>query len=246
MSRFAPKSPSGVTRPKPFAWSYSKLKNYETCPKRHLEIDILKSVKEEEGDGLAEGNRVHDVLAKAVMGAPLPEDDACYQKWVDKARAGIGNPNVEVRVEQELAFSEYFLAAPWFKKRPTDLEPWFRGKIDVLKIVKTPEGWAALVLDWKTGKIVEDSVQLALFAQCVFIHYPMVEKIRTEFVWLKDDCTTREDFNRQEMPELWAELNPRLKHLIHASQTGEYPPKPGGLCKRYCPVATCAHNGANQ
>ena len=45
--------------PKPFAWSYSRLKNFEVCPKRHYEIDIAKNIKEEESEALLWGNTVH-------------------------------------------------------------------------------------------------------------------------------------------------------------------------------------------
>ena len=244
MSRFAPTSAPTRVNNRPFAWSYSKLKNFESCAKRHYHVDIKKDVVEEESAQLALGNEAHAALAKAVMGtAPLPEAFAPYQHWVDKI-VGAPAPNVQILVERQLAISEFFLPAPWFKKSPAETSPWFRGIIDVLKLVTVSNGQQiALVADWKTGKVVEDSVQLALFAQCVFAHYPLVERVRTEFIWLADDCTTRDDFTRQDMPELWAALNPRVGQQIEAAKTGEYPPKPGYLCKRYCPVTSCVHHG---
>jgi hypothetical protein len=53
-------------------------------------------------------------------------------------------------------------------------------------------GPVALIVDWKTGKVLENSEQLALMAQCVFAHFPQVMKVRSEFVWLQFDATTRE------------------------------------------------------
>ncbi len=32
-----------AAKPKEWSWSYSKLKNYEVCPKRHYEVDVLKN-----------------------------------------------------------------------------------------------------------------------------------------------------------------------------------------------------------
>ena len=43
-------------KPKPFAWSYSRLKNFEVCPKRHFHVDIAKDFREEEGESLVWGN----------------------------------------------------------------------------------------------------------------------------------------------------------------------------------------------
>lgn len=101
----------------------------------------------------------------------------------------------------------------------------------------------ALVADWKTGKILEDSVQLALMAQCVFAHHPEVQRVRSEFIWLKEDATTRADFSREDMVKLWVSLNPRIAALEHAHNTTTYPAKPGSLCRRWCPVKACPHHG---
>ena len=54
-------------KPKPFAWSYSRLKNFESCPKRHWHLDIQKDIKEEEGEALLWGNVVHKALADRVQ-----------------------------------------------------------------------------------------------------------------------------------------------------------------------------------
>jgi spore coat polysaccharide biosynthesis protein SpsF (cytidylyltransferase family) len=53
-----------ITRhgPKPFAWSYSKLKNYEVCPKRHWHVDVKKDFKEAESEALKQGNLVHKLF----------------------------------------------------------------------------------------------------------------------------------------------------------------------------------------
>src|SRR5205807_2231069 len=83
-----------------------------------------------------------------------------------------GSPNVRILVEQQLAINADFGPVPWF-----DSAAWFRGIGDVIKIV----GPVALIVDWKTGKIVEDSQQLALMAACVFAHHPEVQKVRSEF-----------------------------------------------------------------
>lgn len=219
-------------KPKPFSWSYSKLKNFETCPKRYYNIDVAKIVKEEESEQLAYGNTLHKVLADAISGkAPLPDHFKHMQPWVDKVTAG---GNATILVEQQLAIRSDFSATEWFGK-----DAWYRGIADVIKVV----GPVAAVLDWKTGKILEDGVQLALMAQCVFAHHPSIQKIRTEFVWLKEDATTRADFTREDMVKVWAGTLPRVHLLENAHKTAHFPPKPGNLCRRWCPVEACSHHG---
>jgi hypothetical protein len=218
-------------KPKAFAWSYSKLKNYETCPKRYYNIDVAKLVKEEESEQLAYGNTLHKVLAEAISGkAPLPDHFRHMQGWVDK----LSRTDGKILVEQQLAIDADFAPTEWFSKTA-----WYRGIADVIKIV----GPVAVVLDWKTGKILEDGVQLALMAQCVFAHHPDIQKIRTEFVWLKEDATTRADFTRDDMVKVWAGLMPRVQTLEQAHKAANCPPKPGYLCRKWCPVDACPHHG---
>lgn len=215
---------------KEWAWSYSKLKNYETCPKRHYEIDVVKNYVDG-GEGLAWGNEVHDRIAKACTGAqPLPDTMKEYQRWVDLVREGPG----QLFVEQKYAITRDFRATTYFAR-----DCWYRGIGDVVRIA----GPVALILDWKTGKVIEDSVQLMLMAQCLFSHFPTVKRVRSEFIWLKEDCSTPEVFTREEIAEAWRDLLPRVNKLEAASKTMTYEPKPSGLCKKFCPVASCPFYG---
>lgn len=217
---------------KEWSWSYSKLKNFEVCPKRMNEIDLLKNYAEPEDPNgpLAWGNRVHDALAKALKGEPLPTEMSMYQSWVDRVLRGSG----ALLVEQKYAINRQLQKTAYFAN-----DVWYRGIGDVVRIA----GDIGLVLDWKTGKILEDSVQLMLMAQCLFAHYPDLKYVRSEFVWLKDDCTTPELLSRQEVAQQWVELLPRVAQMEAAAQKDHYPPKPGRLCKRYCAVTSCPFHG---
>jgi len=227
---------------KPFSWSYSRLKNYESCPKRHWHMDIQKDVKDEEGEALQWGNAVHKALAERIdKSTPLPKGMGHYEKWVERIIGGKGARG-NVLVEQQLAIDENFAPTKWFDsdaKRSGLNNPWYRGIGDVIKIVNS----AALVVDWKTGKIVEDSQQLALMAACVFAHHPEVIQVRSEFIWLKDDASSRSDFHRDQMAQMWKKVWPRIEALKYAYETTTFPPKPGFLCKRWCAVKACPYNG---
>jgi hypothetical protein len=217
-------------KPKAFAWSYSKIKNFETCPKRHYHYEVAKDVSEPEGESLQYGNAVHAALASALTDGELPNHFKNLQPWVNRVKEGGG----KLLVEQNLAITSDFEKCEWFSK-----DAWCRAKTDVVKIT----GRVAMAVDWKTGKIVEDGSQLAIMAQCVFSHFPEVEAIRTEFIWLKEDATTRADFTRAKMVDVWKGLLPRVALLQNAHETQTFPPKPGGLCRRWCQVVSCPHHG---
>ena len=223
---------------RPFTWSYSKLKNYESCPQKHLRVDLLKEFEEAPSAQLEEGNAFHAAMAKAVStGAPIDARFKDFQKWVDKLTL-VSNPYQIVNVELKLAITRDFKPCGYFDKNV-----WFRGVIDYLKFAPYKEYQVGLAADYKTGKMLDDPVQLALFAQLAFSHYPTTLKVRTEYMWTQDDCTTREDFTPADMTGLWTVLLPRVQALEESYNSGQYPLKPSGLCKKHCPVVTCAHNG---
>ena len=90
---------------KPFAWSYSKLKNFEVCPKRHYNVDVIKAFKEEEGEALQWGNAVHKALADRCgpNHTPLPKTMQGYEKWAARVTSG---SNAVIMTEQQLAIDE--------------------------------------------------------------------------------------------------------------------------------------------
>lgn len=223
-------------KPKAWSWSFSKLKNYETCPKRHYHVDVARDVREPESEELRFGNQLHDLMAKRLGPdrTPLPHGWEKYEPYAAKVDLPRNHPTGKLLVEQKLAITKDYAPCDWRSN-----EAWYRGIADVLKII----GPVALLVDWKTGKVSEESQQLVLAAACVFAHHPQVQKIRAEFVWLKFDATTREDINREDMPMMWANIMPRIAELQAANEKTIYPPKPGGLCRRYCPVKQCPHNG---
>lgn len=240
---------TGTPAAKPFAWSYSKLKNFEVCPKRHFHIDIAKDVKEDESEELAYGNQLHNAIAARIeKGTALPKPFSHMEAWCHYIAT---TPGVNL-VERKYAIREDFSpcrkangAEDFFSK-----QAWYRGIADVVKLFPDESApVVALAIDWKTGKIKEDGVQLALMAQCLFSHYPTLQKIRTDFVWLKESTdphnavVTRADFTRADMVGVWNGLSSRVKSLKHAYDTQSFPANPNPLCRKWCPVRKCPHHG---
>lgn len=238
---------AGIAAPpraaKEWSWSYSKLKNYEVCPRKHYEVDIAKTAAETQDDdpdsALNWGNRVHAAFATCLKGeASLPAEMEMYRHWIDRVQAGPG----KLLVEQKYAITRQFQKTSWFAN-----DVWVRMIGDVVRLDDPFTDRSgnryrlALVMDWKTGKILEDPVQLMLMAQALFSHFPDLTHVRSEYVWLKDDCTTPEVFTRQEVADQWIGLIDRVEALENAHKLQSYPPKPGRLCKKYCPVQSCPY-----
>jgi hypothetical protein len=211
---------------KEWSWSYSKKKNYDTCPKRHYEVDIQRNFTEET-EQLKWGNEVHNALAVACRDkTPLPNTMTVYQKWVDDTVARPG----QLLVEQKFAIGRDFSPQPYFGPMV-----WYRGICDVAVM----NGDHALARDWKTGKIKHDSTQLMLMATCLFVHHPQLQTIDTEFVWLQEGVPTKDTWTRDKLRGELAHLLPEVDAMEIASKAMNVPPKPSGLCRSYCPVSSC-------
>ena len=221
---------------RPFAWSWSRLKNYRTCPKRHWHLDLAKDIREEEGEALKWGHEVHEAMALRISkGKELPEVMQRYEAWPARI-AGLASNSVEVLVENKMAMDKDFRASSFF-----DNGTWFRGVVDAMAINHADK--VATAFDWKTGKVEPDFEQLGLFAQLIFAKYPEIDTVGAIYVWLGHDTHTLKTYRRDEMIDLWNGLWPEIKVLEEAHRTTTYPPKPSGLCKRYCPVETCPYHG---
>jgi PD-(D/E)XK nuclease superfamily len=217
-----------------FAGSFSRLKNYEDCPRRYHEVDILKRWPEKKSTMLEEGDAIHAAMAHALKtNTPLPPTWQEHQKWVDKVRCIEG----DLLVEKQLAITRDFQPTAWFSK-----QAWWRAIVDAA-VLDTEHPMACLV-DWKWGKSENASpIQLVLSSLVMFAHFPQLQVVHSAFVWLQEDDKTEQTLWRQDAQDQWDLLMPRIQLLEEATLANNFPPKPNRFCKRYCRVATCEYHG---
>lgn len=219
--------------PNVIPWSYSSLNAFETCPRRFYLTRISKEVTEPQTAATVEGNRVHKALEHAVKGtAPLPPTLAKHQPMVDRLRSAKGHKFPEVK----FGITSDGRATTFFAK-----DVWLRGVIDLAIVT----AGSAAVIDYKTGKVKEDGDQLKLFAMAGFAQWPHVQTIHTNYLWLSAGSTTARRFEREELPAIRAEFEPRIERMERAQEMDNWPPRPSGLCRNWCPVGKrlCAHCG---
>jgi uncharacterized protein Usg len=232
---------------RPFQWSWSRLKNFRACPKRHWHVDLEKDYQEVQGDALLWGNEVHTAMEKRIAnGTPLPQTMQRYDHWPAAVKELGVEDGVIVKAENKLAITKEFQATGFFAS-----DTWFRAVVDALIITPPykyadptlPTGPVAITLDWKTGAVKPEIEQLGLSSQVIFAHYPDVDAVVSSYVWLGDDKVTPAVYKRDQMTQLWNKLWPEIKVMEDAHRTTTYPPKPGPFCKRYCPVVSCPYHG---
>ena len=170
-------------------------------------------------------------------GTPLPLDIQHLQKYADPYRAMKKVKGVKVLTEQQLTLNSDYELTGWF-----DYDAWVRSIAD---IIITGEK-AVLFVDWKTnGRIGDDNyVQLRLLAAMFSVAQPQYEEFHMEYRWLKHKgASTNLSLTKSEVAETWAELLPRVAIMEQAVKEENFPARPSGLCRKYCPVSSCPHHG---
>jgi hypothetical protein len=226
---------SNATPYKVLPWSYSALQSYETCPRRHLITKLKKLVKEPQTAQLAWGNQVHKALELAVLGTEgLGAKFKVYQPIVDRIMASPG----QVLAERDFALTSSFKTTGYW-----DSDAWVRGKADVT-ILQPTQGF---LLDYKTGKVKNDPDQLDLFAAVLLAEMPLLERVRTGFLFVAANKVISKVVERAAAPIIWQSYVQRVARLERSVANDDFPPKPSGLCREYCPVGRklCEHCGSN-
>jgi hypothetical protein len=235
-----------TTKAKSFSWSYSKLKNYETCPRRYYEIDVAKNIEQPRSEALERGDELHEAMKNRVVGStPLPAHFIYMEPWAEKLTRVL-HPYQIIQCELKLAMNREGKPTGYFDK-----STWFRGKIDYFRLMPIPgsspgtsDDFGHLV-DYKTGRPskFQDNTQLMLNAWQVFQHYKTVQKLRVDYLWTEYNDTSHEMYTREEIPGHMINLLPRVSAMEAAHKANNFPPKPCGLCEQYCDVISCEFHG---
>jgi hypothetical protein len=225
----------GLTKPaKVIPWSYSSLTKFENCPRQWYLLNT-KQAQDAMGAEAMEGVKAHKAFENAVNDRErLPAHYQHYQPIVDRIKATPG---------QKLPENKWGLTA---SLKPTTFfakDVWARGVIDLTVL---PGGDRAVLIDYKTGKVKDDSSQLELFAGVAFAQYPYVQTVETAYLWVNKNKLTREKFSREGVPMIWQGFAGRVRRMEHALESDNFPPRPSGLCQKYCPVgrALCEFCGS--
>jgi hypothetical protein len=218
---------------KAFSWSPSAISDYINCPRQYAARRFYCTLPWVETEAMRAGTIEHHHLEMRLKEkTPLPSGFARGEKYCKAFEDSEGI----IIAEQELAIDRNLKFVSWFAKTA-----WGRCKIDVT-VLKTP---VVAAYDWKTGNIREDSLQLKINSCFLSLKHQKAEEYVTRYIWLKHDAVTPKDgtYPASKIPELWAEIMSWVNRMEEAWETENFPPKPSGLCKRYCAVATCEFCG---
>jgi len=208
--------------PKPFTWSFSSYNDFFNCPLAYKLERIVKSIPYVETEAMKYGTECHLHLEnRMVKKTTLPD----HLGWMEPMMTGIENRGGEAIAEQQMAITRGLEPTGWFAKNT-----WCRGIIDGGVRMRNK----SILYDYKSGKRKHNHEQLTLFAALEFAHFPLVKKVVTGYIWLKDKKIDSKEFSREDLPSIWGHFLPKVELMEQAHLEDKFPPKPSGLCNPWC------------
>jgi hypothetical protein len=218
------------------AWSYSALKDFETCKRKYHEVRVMKHYKREDTEQSLYGEALHTAAEEYVRsGTPMPAPFDYMKPLIDALLTKPGRKYPE----HEMALTAELIPCTW-----TDPDVWVRGIADLL--ILEEDGDVAWVADYKTGNDkYADKDQLDLMSLLVFEHFPSVVQVNSALIFVVKDAFVKHKRYVTEKDEMWWGYRNRVAKIDAAHATGVWNPTQSGLCKRYCQVLSCEFNGRN-
>lgn len=211
------------------AWSFSRWKTYEDCPRRTY-FKVVRNLPDPSGPAAERGTQIH-AAGEAYLRAPRAALPAPFKGFpLNRLKRAGAQPEVE------LAFDRAWRPTEWFAPNA-----WLRVKVDALLVVARRA--AAVVVDYKSGKYrpndEEYGLQLDLYAlAALLLDGPAVDSVVPE-LWFLDHATIEEapaPYAREQLPALQAAWEERVEAMMSDKV---FAPRPGTGC-RWCAFARAA------
>ena len=224
-------------RVKNFAWSISKLKDFDTCPLKGWAQSFAPEPYRTvyvETDAKRRGNQIHQAFEMAVKDGSyqLPLEYQHLQRWLDHLAVLPG----QHRAEWKYAFTREWTPVAWDRWN----QVWVRMALDFTAF----DVHHAIIVDYKDGKSknVKDDLQLKLNALAAFTE-SAIDRVYAGFWFWNENKVIKQEYDRREANSFKVAFEEMVKPLEDAFHTGTFPPKKNGLCKEWCPNSFCPHWG---
>lgn len=221
------------------AWSYSSLKLFDTCPRKYEAERITKEVPFTDSAATIYGKEFHTACEEFIRdGTPLDPRFEWMRGKLETLKRLPGEKHCELKLgikkeDGRLVACDFF-----------DKDVWFRGVAD-LAIINGSKGF---VLDYKTSKSSKyaDLKQIALMSAALFLKFPELEKVKGALLFAIAEDLVRAEYTRENALNIFSEVHETLALREVSYYTNVFNEKPNGLCRKWCGVLSCPHNGANR
>lgn len=208
--------------------SPTSIETFLTCPYQYKAKYITKEVKFESTAHAEFGSAVHESIEFYLLGkdklSPMLEP---LRPTLDKIKSAL------VSAEMKLATTKWNTPCDFFHD-----DAYMRCIVDA--VASSPDKSTIVAFDWKAGKKRDSATQADVIAKCIFNRYPECKKVITVFAYFMVDDMTVKEYKKNGS---FIDLENKVAKIEAAHKANEFPYNPNGLCKKWCDVVSCPHNG---
>lgn len=238
----------------PFVLSYSAINTYTTCPRKYEGTYVTKETTFESSQHQRFGLYLHKFMEQCAQ-AQTPPSALDIKAYADNApelfpydvtehlysviamirdARQYTKPTVKVLTEERLGLTQNGKANSYTQKQGL-----FRGIADLITLGKRE----ASVYDLKTGKPVRSTRQVEWNAALVLAHYPHIERVHCALWYSSGYPAERAEVTPHNVSTHLNLLSDINNVIQEAYKRNHWPATRNGLCKQYCGVRSCPHNG---
>ena len=215
--------------PKKGAFFPTQIQTFFTCPYQYYAKYITKEVKFQSNIHAQFGTAVHKNIEDYLTGVGE------LSPFLEPLRTTLDN------IKKVMLVAEgKFHITKWNTKVKSayDTDAFLGCIVDC--VIASQDGKIIIAFDWKTGKKSDAQVQHDIIKRCLQVAYPKAEKIITVFWYFIKGAV---DIQHHKPNAPLVDLDDKIAKVEKAHKTGEFPYNPNGLCKQWCDVLSCPHNG---
>ena len=216
--------------------SYSRLKDYEACPRKAQLKYVDKVPEPEQPDSpMVRGTRMHADIESYIRGEidELPKDCEGAQPYADAFREAFEDDPAQLLQEQMWAFTEAWEPQEAYEYGATR----FLAKLDVVQFLE--DGLEARLVDWKSGKKYGNEIshadQMMFYTIAAFARYEDLTHVTVMLRYLDQNQETVKEMTRMEAMAFLPKAEARIKKML--TDANFYPDPSLNHC-RYCPFKT--------
>jgi len=226
----------------PIALSFSRISDYEQCPKKFESKYITKTYPDDSNNiAFAKGNEIHSQLEKYIIFLKNNEQEPSLNTICKNVKPLLDNLykacNGNIYPEKQIALDMNWEKCDWFDK-PHIVK--FRAIVDCLAFVNDE---TLMIIDFKSGKVRPyeegETTQLKLTAAMLFSLYPNINNISSSYLFVEHKKTIKKDFSRDQYESLRKPFDD-IYDIIN--QDGEFNYKKNKYCNwclltnEHCPI----------
>jgi hypothetical protein len=201
-------------------WSYTKFSTFKQCPAKYFHVYIARDVEKKPYDPGVTGH-VHLEKYLKLETTSVPDE---FQQALPILNNLLEFPRLEV--EHTIKLDPDY--------SPVPAESWEYHLMSIFDVIAAVDDETAAVIDWKTGKVRDYTLQQQVAAAVLLSARPALQEIRYRNVFVHRGHSNGRSYYRQDCDKLVRRIEEHAEQVRIAAEKKDWPASPSPLCG-WCP-----------